>query len=357
MTNHFYCINHVLDSLEKIPGEDKDKMDSLVKVTKTQPESATHSDDVFILSSTPNLLNVNDDQNAQKLADLIEAVPLYHINMELILDEALAERHHNAVIENALNQAFSGQPIPSTLKAQEEKSSEDVSGNLRHPMVGHLDNKALCALFIKFLSHIPRDQNHYAFEKSILGKHTARFLEYYDGFLAHEYGMVKALILIAFGMRADHLTDKHGENHVEEGQKKARKMRIEDPLEIILAWLEADNYQTRRCMDLDRIMNFTNLPKTPNWVRADIFCCLEKEAMKQFFAKSFIDKDPSLSLIEQAPNLKQAIELNASGHANEALQQLLSQTLSQANSYSGAAGKFVELAKKREADAKKIRLL
>jgi hypothetical protein len=232
MSQLYYCINDVLDSLEKFDREKKERMNSLIKVSSNQPDCAGYPDDAFILSSSPNLLDIHSENEARKLADLLETIPLYHINMELIIDEALAERHHNAVIDYALNQAFVGQPIPSTLQAQKKKDNDDVSGNLRHPMIGHLDKTELSKLYIKFLSHLRRDLDHYAFEKSILGKHTGRFIEYFDGFVAADYGMVKALILIAFGMRVDHYNDRHNESHIEEGLKKARAMRIEDPLEI-----------------------------------------------------------------------------------------------------------------------------
>ena len=126
---------------------------------------------------------------------------------------------------------------------------------------------------------------------------------------------------------------------------------------MIWAWLEAEAYQQRRCHDVDRIMKLSNLPKIPNWVRVDIFCCLEKEAMKQFYSESLLRKDPELSLLEKAPQLKRAITLNANDEVNPTLQTLMSQILTQGNSYSGAAEQFSQEALERSKEAGKAGII
>ena len=54
---------------------------------------------------------------------------------------------------------------------------------------------------------------------------------------------------------------------------------------------------------------------------------------------------------------KAQIAANAEGHVDEALQQLLSQTLNFNAPYSGAAGKFIEAASQRVLEAQNTRLI
>ncbi len=350
----YYCINEVLDILDKMDGDDN-FFQALIPVTTSPPECAGHPEDAFTLHSAPKLLDLREAESMGLLADLIESVPLYNINMELILDQALSERYQNTVVENALNQAFAGQPLPNTLKYSGQ-SEEDLSGGLRHPMLGHLDKMELCQLYVTFLKFLEREQDSYGFEENILGKHINMFLENFDGYATTQGGKIKAIILLAFGMRQDHDPENPIETFVKNGEKKARAMRIGEAHELVWAWLEADNYQMRRCRDLDRVLRLTGLPKKPNWVRTDVFSFLEKEAMKQVFAETLSQKDPGLMLLEQSKTLQTAIRINAEGQVDEALQQLLSQTLNQGAGYSGAAARFVEGAEKREREAKKASL-
>lgn len=350
----YYSINDVLDNLEK-SGEDEPHLQALIPVSVSPPEKFPHSEDLFILASTPKLLDLREGESAYQLARLLEEVPLYNINMELIMDQALTERHRNNRIASALQTAFGNQPLPNTLTSDNEM--DDLSGGLKHPMLGHIDKSELCRIYLAFVNALDRQHDVYGFEKNILGKHPERFLERFDGFVSREGGKVKAQILIAFGVRQDHDPGKPFETHVQNGEKKALKMNIDEPRELLWAWLEADHYQTRRCRDLDRVMRVRGLPKTPNWVRSDIFCCLEKEAMKQVFARSFSHADPGLSMLESCKNLQLAIRINAGNEVDRTLQVLLSQVLSQDGGYSGAAAKFAESAAARAQEAQKSGLV
>lgn len=347
----YYCINDVLDSLQKINDSEK-RFLSLIPVASSPPECDGHQEDAFTLSSSPKLLDLREPENAYQLAQLIEEVPLYGINLELALDEALFERHKNVRIENALNQAFGNQPLPNTLRAG-DRNEEDVSGGLRHPMLSHLDKIELCELYIRFVRILNRELFNYGFERNILGKHIERFLDRFDGYIAPEGGKVKAGILLAFGMRLDHEPGKSAEVHAEAGRKAAGKMRIEEPHELVWAWLEADHYQMRRCRDLDRVMKLQGLPRTPNWVRTDVFVCYEKEAMKKVFAQALVSKDRELSLLQKAGNLQSAIRKSAEGEIDEWLQALLSQTKTQKAVYAGEALNFAQAAQERSVEAKR----
>lgn len=350
----YYCINDVLDTLGKMEQSEK-RFVSLIPVAATPPECGGYEEDAFTLSSSPKLLDLREAEGAYQLAQLVEDVPLYGINLELILDEALFERHKNVRVGHALNQAFGNQPLPNTLRAG-DRSDEDLSGGLRHPMLGHLDKLELCQLYITFLQFLDRDTHHYSFERNILGKHVERFLERFDGYATPGGGKVKAGILLAFGARIDHEPGKAVEAHIEAGRKAATRMRIEDPRELLWAWLETENYQIRRCRDLDRVMRLEGLPRTPNWVRTDIFSCIGKEAMKQSFAETLLRRDADLSLLQGAPNLQSAIRANAAGGMDADLKALLAQARSQKAIYGGEARNFAQEALDRNAEAKRAGL-
>ena len=128
----FYCINEILDALEG--AENKAGLKALIPVRLEPPECNGHREDAFMLSSFPRLLDLREQGAPGQLAQIMEQVPLYAINLELILDEALSERHLNPHVETALGRAFGSQPLPNTLKAH--NAGQDMSGGLRHPMIG-----------------------------------------------------------------------------------------------------------------------------------------------------------------------------------------------------------------------------
>ncbi len=348
MTLYFH-IDDVLDAVEKNQDQEN-RFKTLISVSDAFPALDGHTEDVFLLSSSPKLLEMDHIQAPHQLAMLLEDVPLYQINMELILDEALTERHHNKHIEAALKHAFT-EGLPHTLQTEKTEESKNDRDGLQHPMLSHMDTLKLCTIYLNFLNALEEECTGYGFEKNILGKHTKRFTDYFDGFTSANKGKIKAEILIGFGLRQDHDPSKPLETYLQDGQNKAMQMRIEEPNEIIWAWLEADHYQMRRCLNIDRLLHLQDLPRTPNWISTDIFCLLEREAMKQSFATLLTETAPGLEVLNAAPQLKKAIMENAEGQVNDLLQQLLSQTLNVGTSYSGAAERFAKLASVREKEA------
>jgi len=348
----YYNINDVLDRME----ESGKALQTLVSVATDPQECRGPREDVFVLASTPKLLNLTDPNDALGFADLLEKVPLFAINMELILDEALTERHKNSVVEQALVAAFDGQDLPNTLRTGDGGDSV-LAGGLRHPMLGHMGKVEMCRLYIKFLRALNRDDNRYSFEKNILGKHTERFTESFNGYCLANSGMVKAEILIAFGLRLDHEPGPTLDKYIRAGYEQAAGMKIEDPRELAWAWLEADSYQMRRCHDLSRLIRFDHLPKMPNWVRNDIYSMMGREAMKRVFAEALSRQDMALSILDKTPALRQSVELSARGETDATLKQLAAQI--QSASFSGGeelARRFIHGAEIIAAEAHKARL-
>ncbi len=352
----YFCISDIIDHLRSAHDDEETHWDMLMPVSSDIPSCSGFREDSFVLNSVPRLLDLNAAEAMQELETLLGDVPLYHINLELVLDHALAERHHNKKIEEALARAFDGQILPNTLQ-RDTVFDDRLELELRHPMIGHLSIGELSRIYLNFLKYYTDYDDSFSFDKNIIGKYPKPFCRYYDGFISGGQGKVKARILAAFGLRQDHDPARPMENYLENGTKKAAGMNIEDPRELIWAWLEADHYQLRRCADLDRFFKLSGLPRTPGWVQLDIFSFLEKEAMKQHFAARITALDDSLSLLKDCPILGHAIKNSAKGDADENIQRLMTQTLGRENQYAGAAGKFCEQAKMRAHEAKTAGLL
>lgn len=354
----YFCLDDLLETLLQNPAENAD-LDLFIPVSTTPASCKDHREDALILSSTPKLLDLNDQKGAYQLASLIDEVPLYQINLELLVDAILTARHDNQMVAQAVATAFGGTPIPNTLEQTPEDNTTDILpndliGSLRHPMLGHLDKATLTKIYIGFMQALPHGHDDFSFERHVLGRHAGPFKERYDGYVFATGGKVRAAILLGFSTRSDYDPRKPLESYVDSGLKKAAAMQITEMHEMIWAWLEADHYQMRRCHDLDRVLTLKGLPRMPNWIKTDVFNCLEKEAIKQVLAERIVAHDRNLSLLQNTPHIKKAIEANGTGNVDEFLQQLLAQTLSNDTQYSRAADRFYTRALDRARESKTL---
>lgn len=354
----YFCLDDLLETLVQTPGENAD-LDLFVPVSTTPASCNDHREDALTLSSSPKLLDLNDSKSAYLLASLVDEVPLYQINLELLVDAILTERHNNQKIAQAIAVAFGGTPLPQTLEQAADDNAPDILpndliGSLRHPMIGHLDKATLAKIYLSFMQALTHGHEHFSFERHILGQHLAPFKERFDGYVFANGGKVRAAILLGFSTRNDYDPRKPLESYVDSGLKKAEAMQITEMREMIWAWLEADHYQLRRCHDLDRVLTLKGLPRMPNWIKTDIFNCLEKEAIKQVLSQRIVEQNRALSLLQNAPHIKKAIETNAAGHVDEFLQQMLAQTLGNDTQYARAADKFYTRALDRARESKAL---
>ena len=346
MTSYYYCIDAVLKQAEKNQAAG-DKVGTLISVSRDPCACSGQIDDCFVLANPVHMMHLDNGAAINELAQLLQEVPLYHLNMKLVLDEALSERHHNSAVLEALKDAFHGGALPET------RSTE---GGLRHLALEQMDTTTLSRIYMQFLTSLRRHKADFSFQRNILGRNMDPFLQQFDGFFEDGQGQIKSHILLAFGLRLDHDPHRPLESYTHNGQMVARKRNITEPHELVWAWLECDDYQQRRCRDLHRVMSLTSLPRMPNWVRLDIFRFLEMEAMKQSFAEKIINYDPDMNVLNGMLQLKRAIRMNAAGQIDEYLQQLLSQTINAHNPYSDAAQRFADAADIRKKEGHKIRM-
>ena len=346
----YFDITELLDVVEN-EADQSEALEKLIIVYKKQPPCNGHKEDAFILNSAPKLLDMTSEDSVSDLAELIDSTPLYQINMELLLDDALYERHNNNIINAALMQAFDG-TLPNTLEV--DRSRKETSGSLHHPMLGHIDRKELVQIYIRFMNALARNKREFSFEDKVLGKHTDRFTEKHNGFLTANGGAVKASLLIGFGSRTDHEGGKQLESYVSGGKSAAQRLNLTNFQEMMWAWLEMENFQMRRCRDIDRVLRLEALDRTPRWVTTDIFMLLEKEAIKQHIAQAIMETAEASTMEEVAPTLYKAIQRASLDDVNKDIQILLSQALGHEGRYAGAAGAFAQGAFKRAEESRNL---
>lgn len=344
----YFCLDNVFEILAG-RGDDDFKLDYFVPVRTTKPACNGHREDALALSSQPQLLDLNDPKSYYQMASLIEEVPLYHINLELVIDDILTQRHHNQVVNKAITDAFGHQALPATMG-----ESDNLDGRLRHPMLGHLDKVTLCKIYLNFMRALPHGHEHFSFERFIIGKHSGPYHTQFDGFIFGDGGKVKADILLGFGIRSDYDPRQALQTYVENGQREAAAMHINDKSELLLAWLEADHYQMRRSHDIHRILTLRGLPRMPNWVRTDVFHCMEKEAVKQVLATKLQGMDAGLNCAVKQPAIRKAVMASGEGNIDDNLQKLLSQILNTGIAYNGVADKFYQQAQLRYKEARSL---
>lgn len=346
MTAYYYCIDPVLRHAES--GETAQK---LITVSRDPRPCNGHTDDCFVLSNPVHMLRMDESDAADNLAQLMKEVPLYHFNMELVLDEALSLSQTNNAIREALLQAFGRRALPVTQPVPDIADTD----YLYHPDLRGISLAELSQIYIAFLLNLKRQKEEYSFQRNILRHHTQEFLQQFDGFFEEQKGQIRADILLAFGLRLDHDPHKPLENYINSGQQAARRKNISEPHELLWAWLECDNYQQRRSRDMHRVMSLTSLPRLPNWIRIDAFKLLEMEAMKQIFAEKMVLADPDLSVLRGALELKRAIRTNTLGRPAEELQQLTAEALKGETLYSGVGLKFCDAVDTRQKEARLIK--
>lgn len=347
----YFCIHDVLTRLEKENSRNH-RMHTMVPVFYEAPSCDGFREDAFSLSSFPKVLNLDDgDKAIHQLALLLSEAPLYKKNLLLLLDDALAERHYNQKLQAAFQKVFRKDPFPEPAESAESADGADTP-NLRHPSLNALDNIKLSEIYIGLLKNLGTINHFYGFEANIIGKNATHFLEQYDGFADPHGGKVKADILIGFGSRQDYRPTLNPQNCLEEGYNKAMKMDIPEARELLWAWLEADHYQMRRCYDIDRLLRLEGLPRIPNWVHSDILGMLEKEAMKQIFAKKYFALDQQAEILNDAKKIQASLAKNAQREIDGLLELLMDETLNVGARYKGTAGQFYQLAQDRRREAR-----
>lgn len=168
-----------------------DSEDTLIPAYRNEGGAASTGMPVAKTQDNVKLLDFMDEDAAEKLSQIVKDIPLYHINLELAVDELLKLRHEDPDIMQALKEAFGDMDFPTL--SQNTDPNNHLAETLKHPGVGHMNTETLCRIYIEFSKNCPTEKlPAYDLETLVLRKHPAYFLEHYDGYISNAHsGKIK----------------------------------------------------------------------------------------------------------------------------------------------------------------------
>ena len=355
----YFCMDDVLETLERRTNA-SDKTPPLVRFYTDPISSYSHEEDSFVVDRDDNILDFSDVSKTDVLHGLTHDVPLYHINLELAIDNALSQAQNDQVLYAKLTKAFKSQEAIRSLKKIAVGGQDTLlEDSLNFPGIGYIYPERMCRIYIRFLEEIQNHERYldsYGFLNGVLHLYRHRFLKTYDGYLTPAEGRIKPSWLLENGYRIDHEKDKimDFQDYLAEGDLKARKENFSHSHDYLKAWLEADGYQLRRCRTMMRAARLLPEGCSPDWIRTDLLKILEKEAMKQHYAKCLMEQDPSCELLETRDTLREAVENNARGIADQNIEICMRNMLKLGQPEADSASKFMTLAESRRSEAQNI---
>lgn len=138
------------------------------------------------------------------------------------------------------------------------------------------------------------------------------------------------------------------EDYTRRGTDIAESLHFGSAIEYLAAWVNEDRKQAALCRDIHAVAALNILDHIPHWIRYDLFCILESEAMKQVFAKRFITEDKIEDMQPPAPAiLREAIRISANNKTDDLVSKMMSELLQKPSEYKGSADRFAKDATER----------
>lgn len=296
-----------------------------------------------ILYYTPDdkILHLHSNEAAIDLANVIDHITLYRLQLELLLDEALAQRHDDPELDRILQTALPDGPLPTTMPESHDTQGGSAAGTLRHPVLGHMSNVELSTFYIRFLEKISATDcdGLYGFN-AMMGKHHRLFLEHFDGYCDFHSLTVKADILIRNALRDRDKNPYHDDNYMQTAHTLGQKQDLGSLKKILRAYKNAlqDQYDCAHDIALINSMQKYFPDLHPEWMKSDIFLLLQHQALKDYYAEHIPEDEKDI--LNDYPMLRRDIETD---RTNRILQRLLSETLNTESVYSGAAQELQDM--------------
>lgn len=357
---YYYCMIDILRQIERkqLNSPESDALSQLALV-RTEPMACNgFRIDTFVTNTREDIIDLNQTDGFERFCKFLEDVKLFHINLEFALDELLSQRKYNPGIQRAVLAAFGDEQIPETTPERADPLSDDNIGKLNHAFIHHLDITQLVRVYRDTVVALDKAKIEHDMVQKIVGQKTDLFLQSFEGIVCGQYGLVKTAHLIENGFRMDHEPNKGQDSYVADGEKMAKTLQGSDEYEILLAWMECDSYEMRRCFELDLFLRLKLFKKMPKWVQLETFSFLRQESKKQKLAQMYFEIADSIQLQKKAPKLHEAMQRSAQGEVDPLLQRILVETITDTSvAYSGSAKYFHDGAKAREQEAYKSRIV
>jgi hypothetical protein len=131
------------------------------------------------------------------------------------------------------------------------------------------------------------------------------------------------------------------EDYTKRGEMIAKSLHFGSPHEFLAAWMNEDRKQAVLISGLDIVLSLQILKKLPQWMRHDLLLALESEAMKQVFAKRYMDH-PDRMQIPLPVIVRKPFVHNADSHTHTVLSDLMHELFQKPLVYKGAAKNFAQ---------------
>lgn len=348
MTGYF-CITKALRSGVK---QDPIAQNAMIRLYPDPDSVKADSENILACDEDFNILDFNAPFAAEHFAPLLRDVQIYRLSLELLLDEALVASKENESLYNRLVESFGARGLPA-MTGQTDIPVDAMTGDLRHPLLGHLSDLDLARVFVKFLTIENNDvrQRPYGVNE-VIALNRKPFYGHFEGYALNGARYAKLDKLLRTARRPDYDPNVPHEQYMQRGQKAAENFPDNSADGLLKAWLKSDLFQCHRCEAIDQVL--AHGFKLPPWVRADVFSVLEHEAMKQNFARRFFERPESRKMVTHCPMIKASLEACARGEVDDNLQNLLKETIAAKNAYAGAAEKFAQDARQRLLEAELV---
>ncbi|GEM_PF-1245303 len=324
----------------------------MIAFSTTATDDAEEADRLFTHPSPDKILDFLNltEKDFKNLLQMVEDSHLYRINLTFMMDHLLHLRQEHPMLEARLKSAFEPYILPPVMQ-DNAKPAYKFAGGLTYPFLDHCRSQDLIHAYLSLVEDIAsypqviRDSLNFG---SVIDANPSMFLTCFNGYKVGEEGALNGRLVLENCLRCSHDIDKKLETYVEKGRIAALSLAFSSPHDLIEAWLHADRFQHNRCEMIDTAMQLIHPRKLARWIKIDVFTILEREAMKQVFAENLVTQHGLGIIPAKAEHLRSAIQHNADGDVDKNLQQLLTQTLTPDQGYSGIAEMFYLDARKRE---------
>lgn len=319
----------------------------------TMPKEAlgvVNEDDAFVVYdvSDLSLLDIGNvtERDFLNLQTIFTESPLYYVQLIGAFDHLLKLSNEDEALRKVLEKIFYPIGIPSQIH-QSSDALHTSQGHLYYPFLDELSVEELLHIYIEslqsdFIAGHETAKNLLRLD-CIISVNAREYLTQYDGVKRSEASVIAADVLFKRARRLgdDGMMDL--EDYTKRGLEAAQASAFSSDIALLESWLFAEKAQRDYCDLIDIVLKkYQNAKRFP-WVRTDVFRVLEREAMKQVYAKKFMKEISAthLKALKKCPKLHEALTRNADDGVCETVQKLLTQILDPKISYTGSAGEFV----------------
>lgn len=284
------------------------------------------------------------------LSKIFQSSPLYKTQLVFALDQVLLMRIEDETLFQAVERAFHPVKLPAPYK-NESVAPYIFKGDIHYKFLDALPLDELLQVYVNCLNTESIKANKELRKMlgfcNIIDTNPTKFLEFYNGFKWGDEGCLSLKAALPRAKRLHYEPEIPLEIYVQRGAEAASNMAFAAAESLVEFWLHADQMQAHYCALLHIVLSYHKKAPSFTWVKGDIFKILEREAMKQVYARKLFQDYNADTVLNGCDALYTAMRANAEDGVDENIEKLLMQSLSGDMRYSGAAAHFAKEAEQR----------